>query len=129
MIKPTTSTAFGFLSALLIATAPFAAHAGTVSIYNKDCRTVVFKPWPVARSRVTVKIDGGSGCTDTKVTIGKGETQTVQLVTRDSNGSTCSYTYAPMGTSDAIHHIFGNENSSVTCKEEGLAEVCDCKRS
>lgn len=129
MIKPLKSTLLGFVSVLLIATVPLAAYAGSVNIYNKDCRTVLFKPWPVAKGRVTVNIQSDDGCTDTKTTIGKGQTRTIKLVARNNNGSVCSYTYEPMGTIDMNHHIFGNKNSSVICKEEGLGEVCDCKET
>ena len=120
------------LLALMIA-APMTAHAGAVTVYNKDCRTVLFKPWPVTRSRVDVHIwNFTEGCSDGWMRIAIGESKTMEVKEHygNSEDNRCLYYHEAAGTSSVLHgrqDVYGDENASVTCKEN-LAKVCICKK-
>ena len=116
------------VSALMIATAaPMTAQASKMTIYNKDCRTVVFKPWPVAKGRVTVKIEaGGETCTEAKVTVGKDSSETIEVKARGDLGFPCKYSHEAMGTAGGEANYW-LEDGSVTCKEDWF-DVCQCTK-
>ena len=112
------------VAALMIA---MTAQASTMTIYNEDCRTVVFNPWPVAKGRVTVKIEaGGETCTEKKVTVGKGKSKTVEVRARGDLGFPCKYSHMAAGTVGGESNYW-LEDGSVTCKEDWF-DVCQCTK-
>lgn len=129
-------TTLGLVSALMLAiAAPSPAHAGTLSIYNRDCTKFAgFK----RHKRVTVHVDGPPGCTDTKVNVAIGSTRTINLVqTTDKARSgafiikvkeyECTYTHEASGTVGGKQNIHGKQNSKVTC-EKDRGGVCQCTK-
>lgn len=125
------------MSVLMLAVVvPQATHAGTVSIYNKNCthtKGLYRKKW------VTVHVRGYQGCTNTKVQVRKGSTKVVNLIPTsdkyvDEDGSvyygperTCKYKHEAKGTLGGKRRVSGKENSSVTCKRD-WARVCQCTK-
>ena len=126
------SNFFGLFSALVIAaTMPAVALAGTLTIHNKDCRTLTFHPWPKVNHRVTVHVyDHPSACTKEHVTVGKGHYKSVSLVPKheiDGELYKCNYFHEAMGTAGGNDDVYGGVDSSVTC-EEDWADVCQCTK-
>ena len=126
-IKPMKLTAIGLMSALLIAVAmPMAAHAGTLTIYNKNCTHLKGLK---RKKSVTVKVTADVGCTNTKVKVKTGQSKTISLTVRDKKGDICEYHHYAKGTGASWppKDVMGDEVSSVTCKRD-WARVCQCKK-
>ena len=123
----------GFISALMAITvaAPITAHAGTLTIYNKNCKTLVGLK---KVRRVTVHVYdfwSRNKCTNKKVTVGIGQSKTITVKeTRKtlSGRKTCKYSAEPMGTDDAEDSLLaGDEDTRVTCKSHWLG--CQCVKN
>lgn len=118
-----------FVSMLAITTvAPMTAHAGTLTIYNKNCTK---RAGFIKKQRVTVHVfskNSDDGCTNEWVTVHKGESETIEILAKDKNGKNCSkYTHEATGTVFNDYDISGFRNSSVTCKKD-WAKICQCTK-
>lgn len=116
---------------IVAAAAPMAAHAGSVTINNHDCKSLKFDPWPTIIKRVTVHVyDYPDECTDTRVTVGIGDWKTVTLAESHTiNGEIydCNYYHEAEGTAGGIDDVNGSSHSSVTCREDWF-DVCQCTK-
>ncbi len=111
---------------LIAAAAPMMAHAGTMTIYNDNCTTLV---WLTKRNWVKVHIDTiQPGGTNTWVTLNKGESKTVSVkskYTAFGNTYTYYYTHEAKGTTGGDNDASGAKDTSVTCRK-GVMGVCQC---
>lgn len=114
---------------MIVIVAPLTAHAGTLTIFNKDCHTLKFDPWPKVVQRITVHVyDHPSACTKKHVSVKVGHYETVSLVAKhEVNGELykCNYFHEAMGTAGGKDDVYGGGHSSVTCKQD-WADVCQC---
>ena len=115
----------GLVSALLITIAmPMAAHAGTMTIYNKNCTHLK----GLKRKKfvsVYVNAQESHGCTSTLVQVKTGQSKTVALVAQNEKGETCKYRHVAKGVIMGDFDVKAEDFSSVTCKRN-LARVCKC---
>lgn len=129
-------TALALASALMItAVAPTAAHAGTLTIYNKEC---THRDGLKKKNWVTVKVKGDPKCTNKKVQVSKGGTRVVDLIETTTTASgflgkheeveeyTCKYYHRAKGSPTGYNDVKGDEDSRVTCKKSGLFKSCEC---
>ena len=126
MIKRMKLAIPGLVSALLITTTmPMAAHAGNVTIYNKNCTHLK----GLKRKKfVTVYIYAREDyCTDTKVQVKTGQSKTIALVAQNEKGETCKYIHVAKGIIGGAYNVKAEDFSSVTCKRD-FARVCRCKK-
>ena len=129
MSKRINSTLLGILSALIIAvTLPMTAHAGSLSIYNKNCTQVENF---VTKKHVTVHVYSSwdyTGCTREWVVVPRGHTKTIELVPDSGYGQRCgNYAHEAKGTVGGHYNVHGDEVASVTCKRD-WAWVCQCTK-
>lgn len=102
------------------------AHAGTLTIYNKNCTKLV---WFKQKNHVTVKVyDKMMGCTDTKVNVHKGSRETIWLEPKGDNGRECMYRHRPTGLLGGKADVAGHRNSSVTCERKDADNACWCTK-
>ena len=134
MIKQIEIITYAAAAALLLATLALPAHAGTLSIYNKNCATLKgFKNF----KRVTVHVYGQDGCdTDTNVTVKQGESKTITLdeyyqeddsTYKKGRVGVCKYAHEALGTVSFKADVRGTADSSVTCRKDWL-DVCQCTK-
>lgn len=122
------SIAYSLAAALMLVTAmPMTAQAGTLTIYNDNCKTTVglFK----TRNWVKVHVDTiQAGGTDTWVKVPKSESRTVSLIekyTAFGNTYTYYYVHEAQGTTGGDNDVKGTEDSRVTCRTDWIG-VCQC---
>lgn len=127
MNKPMKTITLSFIFALMAITvaAPLSAQTeGTLTIYNKNCKTL--KGLKKVR-RVTVHVYdllGLKKCTNKKVTVGIGQSKTITLQETRKSGKTCVYTAEAMGTYGSRFNIAGDQDSRVTCRRSNVC-ICD----
>ena len=134
MIKQIKIITCAAAAALLLATLALPAHAGTLTIYNKNCIKVKgFKKY----KRVSVHVWGPDECnTKTTVTVHQGESTTITLDEyyrvekseyNEGTRKECIYAHEAKGTVFGGHNVRGTEDSHVTCKKDSIG-VCQCKK-
>lgn len=110
--------------AMTIAT-PMTAHAGTLTIYNKNCTKLKgFKQ--VKRVTVHVYDPDTVGCTKTDVTVHKGSAKKIWLEP-GSRTNPCKYKHEAKGLILGKTDVHGSKNSSVTC-EKDPDKICQCTK-
>ena len=129
MNRRLTSIACGLIAVLLIAAAPMPAQAaGTLTIHNKDCTRL--KGLKRER-RVRVHVYATqSECTNKRVTVHIGESETVSLKGHYKAAGRryiCHYSHEAHGASFGNNDVKGTEVSSVTCKKDRV-DYCHCKK-
>ena len=118
-----------FVSMLAITTvAPMTAHAGTLTIYNKNCTK---RAGFIKKQRVTVHVfskNSDDGCTNEWVVVHRGHTETIELVPDSGYGQRCGhYMHEAKGTVGGKYDVHGDETASITCKRD-WAWVCQCTK-
>ena len=133
MTRPMKLTTLGLVSALTFAVVimmatPLTAHAGSMSIYNKNCTQVENF---VKKKQVTVHVYsslGYTGCTNEWVVVHRGHTETIELVPDSGYGQRCGhYMHEAKGTVGGKYDVHGDETASITCKRD-WAWVCQCTK-
>ena len=116
------------LTIVITTATPLTAQAGSLTIFNKNCTKT--SNW-ATKKRITVYINSSKdndGCTDTKVTVRKGHSKTIQIAATDIDGNSCGkYNHKAGGTIWGKYDIRGSKDSRVTCKKDWLG-VCQCEK-
>lgn len=120
-----------FVSALIVAIAmPLTAHAGSLTIYNKNCtKTANF----TTKKRITLHVYPQDhrdevGCTNEWITVHKGSSRTIEISKYSMGGLDCGkYRHEAAGTAFGHFDVDAGKDSHVTCKKDRLG-VCQCTK-
>ncbi len=120
----------------VIAVAPAAAHAGSVTFYNKNCSK--YSGFRVVK-QVAVVIKGDAhGCSDIEVNVQQGAFKTVRLLPATTVNNTpydpttdspreCRYSWEVSPRFTVRSELRGREDYAMTCKKD-WAGVCQCTK-